>query len=144
MTLYLPHYDSKALGNVIETELARGDVAGWLRNVPRKKWAFTVPYQFNGQDHPMYPDFLVFRRQGKGLVVDILEPHWSIGGDSAAKAKGLAEFATRHGDKFGRIELIIKEGGSLRRLDVNRGDLRDKVRAVGGNEHLRQLFDDLE
>jgi len=127
---------------VVEEELARGKVVvGWLRNVPRKVWAFAVPYTYGGEDHPMYPDFLFFRRQGKGIVVDILEPHSLSHDDSANKAKGLADFALRHGDLFGRIELIIKEKGKLIRLDVNQANMRDKVRAVSSNEHLRQLFD---
>lgn len=127
--------------SVIEAELAREDVIGWLRNVPRKSWAFKVPYTYDGEDHPMYPDFLFFRNQGDGAIVDILEPHSLSHDDSAAKAKGLAEFALRHGDDFGRIELITKEKGKLLRLDVNRGEVRDKVRAVGDNQHLHQLFE---
>ncbi len=127
---------------VIEAELARGgEVLGWLRNVPRKGWAFKVPYVFDGQDRSLYPDFLFFRRQGKGVVVDILEPHSTSHDDSAAKAKGLAEFALRHGDLFGRIELIVREKDKLLRLNVNDSDTRDKVRAVTDNQHLRQLID---
>jgi type III restriction enzyme len=126
----------------VEAELARDDVLGWLRNVPRKSWAFKLPYRYDGDDTAaMYPDFLFFRRQGAGVVVDILEPHRLTQDDSAAKAVGLADFATRHGDRFGRIELIIKEKDKLLRLDVNRGDVRDKVRAVKDNGHLRQLFE---
>jgi hypothetical protein len=90
---------------------------------------------YDGQDHPMYPDFLFFRRQGEGVVVDILEPHSLHQDDSAAKAKGLADFALRHGDEFGRIELIVKEKDKLLRLDLNHGDVRDNVRAVSSNEH---------
>ena len=127
--------------SVVEEELARDDVLGWLRNVPRKSWAFKAPYTYDGEDHPMYPDFLFFRRQGDGVVVDILEPHSLSHDDSAAKAKGLADFALRHGDEFGRIELIIKEGDKLVRLDVNKDDMRDKVRAVSTNQHLRQLLE---
>jgi len=97
-------------------------------------------YTYNGEDAPMYPDFLFFRRQGEGVVVDILEPHSLHQDDSAAKAKGLADFALRHGDEFGRIELIVKEKDKLLRLDVNKGNVRDKVRAVSSNQHLRQLF----
>jgi hypothetical protein len=41
----------------------------------------------------MYPDFVVFRKQGAGNVCDILEPHSLSFEDSAAKAKGLAAFA---------------------------------------------------
>jgi hypothetical protein len=97
---------------------------------------------YDGEDHPMYPDFLFFRRQGEGVVADILEPHSLHQDDSAAKAKGLADFALRHGDEFGRIELIVKEKDKLLRLDVNHGDVRDKVRAVSSNERLRQLLED--
>lgn len=73
--------------------------------------------------------------------MDVLEPHSLNQDDSAAKAKGLADFALRHGDEFGRIELIIKEKDKLVHLDVNDGKVRDKVRAVSNNEHLRQLFE---
>jgi type III restriction enzyme len=125
----------------IEAELAREDVVGWLRNVPRKSWAFKVPYKYDGDDRAMYPDFLFFRRQGEGIVVDILEPHRLVQDDSASKAAGLADFAKVHGDRFGRIELIIKEKDKLMRLDVNDGDLRDKVSGVKDNGHLRQLFE---
>lgn len=127
--------------SVVEEELANDDVLGWLRNVPRKTWAFKVPYTYNGEDHPMYPDFLFFRKQGEGVVVDVLEPHSLSHDDSAAKAKGLADFALNHGDEYGRIELIIKEGDKLIRLDMNKDDVRDKVRAVSTNQHLRQLLE---
>jgi type III restriction enzyme len=122
-------------------ELKNDQVVGWLRNVPRKPWAFRIPYKYDGEEVPMFPDFLVFRRQGAGLVVDILEPHRLTQDDSAAKAVGLADFAVSHGDQFGRIELIIKKKNKLVRLDVNRDEIRDKVRAVSSNEHLRQLFE---
>ena len=127
--------------SVVEEELVNDDVLGWLRNVPRKSWAFKVPYTYDGEDHPMYPDFLFFRRQGEGVVVDVLEPHSLSHDDSAAKAVGLANFALNHGDEFGRIELIIKEGDKLIHLDVNKDDVRDKVRAVSTNQHLRQLLE---
>jgi type III restriction enzyme len=125
----------------VEAELAREDVVGWLRNVPRKSWALKVPYKYDGDDTAMYPDFLFFRRQGEGVVVDILEPHHLNQDDSAAKAAGLAEFAKAHGDRFGRIELIVTEKNTLIRLDVNHAAVRDKVSAVKDNGHLRQLFE---
>jgi type III restriction enzyme len=124
--------------SVIKAELERDDVVGWLRNVPRKSWALTVPY---GEDHPMYPDFLFFRRLGAGIVVDILEPHSLSHADSAPKAQALANFALHEGQHFGRIELIIKDKGKLLRLDVNEDGLRDKVRIVADSRNLRELFE---
>jgi type III restriction enzyme len=127
--------------DVVAAELARGDeLLGWLRNIPRKSWALCIPYDHDG-DRPMFPDFLFFRKQGDGLVVDVLEPHSLNQDDSSSKAKGLADFAAEHGDDFGRIELIIKEKGKLLRLDVNQDAVRDKVRAVSDNQHLKQLFE---
>lgn len=89
----------------------------------------------------MYPDFLFFRKQGDGIVADILEPHRLTQDDSWAKAVGLAEFAVRHGERFGRIEMLIKEKDSLVRLDVNTESIRDKVLKVRDNTRLRELFD---
>lgn len=88
----------------------------------------------------MYPDFLFFRKQGGGVVVDVLEPHATGQDDSWAKAVGLADFAVRHGDRFGRIEMIVSENGKLIRLDVNRESIRDKVLKVGDTTRLRELF----
>jgi type III restriction enzyme len=68
--------------HVIEAEIAREDVIGWLRNIERKPWALAIPYEWGGAMKPMYPDFLVVRRQTAGLVVDILEPHMPALADS--------------------------------------------------------------
>lgn len=133
--------DSSWEREVVNAELLRPDVLGWLRNVPRKSWALKIPYKRDGEDAPMFPDFLFFRRQGGGIVVDILEPHNLSQADSAAKAVGLADFAAAHGDKFGRIEFIVKEKDELIRLNVNDDGVRDKVRAVSDNQHLRQLLE---
>jgi type III restriction enzyme len=124
----------------VEAELKRRGVLGWLRNPSAKSWAFTVPYKLDGEDTPMYPDFLFFRRQGAGIVVDILEPHASSQGDAWMKAVGLAQFARAHGERFGRIEMIVKAKGLLVRLDVNTESVRDKVLKVSDNTRLRELF----
>lgn len=128
----------------VEEELKRDDVLGWLRNQPRKTWSFLVPYEWEGNDVPMYPDFLFFRKDGERIVVDILDPHWGTHEDSGAKAKGLAKFAEDEGHKFGRIEVIVKDGGKtgkLRRLDVNRDDVRKEAVMIDDNSDLRKLFD---
>jgi type III restriction enzyme len=127
--------------SVVGAELENVDVLGWFRNPPRKAWAFTVPYSYGSEERAMYPDFLVFRRQGEDIVVDILEPHWLKQDDAIPKAKGLANFAQRHGDRFGRIQLITRPGDKLLRLDLNREDIRDKVLNLTNNQQLAQLYE---
>lgn len=126
--------------NVIEAEIAREDVIGWLRNIERKPWALAIPYELGGAMKPMYPDFLVVRRQIAGLVVDILEPHMPALSDSYAKAKGLAQFASKHWKDFGRIELIRIEGNDIKRLDLAEPNIRAKVLAVDSNAGLDLVY----
>jgi type III restriction enzyme len=128
---------------VIEEEIARDEVVGWLRNYERKSWALSLPYEYAGKRLPMFPDFFIIRKNDSAYNVDILEPHAATLADSWAKAKGLAEFATKHGDHFGRIELIRMVGNSLKRLDLNDDKNRKKVLAVSNNQHLDQIFDGL-
>jgi type III restriction enzyme len=125
---------------VITAEIARKDVVGWLRNVPRKPWAFSLPYELGGEDRPMYPDFLTVRRDGASLVVDILEPHSPALSDSYAKAKGLARFAAKHAMCFGRIELIRLDAQEIKRLDLIDVATRKKVLAVDSNAGLDLVF----
>lgn len=125
---------------VISTAIGNPDVVGWLRNDPRKPWALSIPYKKGAEDRPMYPDFLVFRRSGSGIVCDIYEPHAPAWADSVGKAKGLAEFALRHGDDFGDIELIAKIGGTLKRLSLNDTEIRDRILTVGTSDELHARF----
>lgn len=127
---------------VLDAALAEKGVVGWLRNDPRKEWSFSIAYKKGGEDRPMYPDLLVFRRDGGGILCDIYEPHALAYEDSADKARGLAEFAKDYGDKVGRIELIAElKKGKLTRLRLDDTDVRDKVLGVVSGEHLRQLFE---
>ena len=125
---------------VIEVEIARENVIGWLRNVERKPWALALPYEMGGEVKPMFPDFLVVRHDGAGLVVDILEPHAPSLADSYAKAKALAQFAAKHWNQFGRIELIRLDGDEIKRLDLAEPDKRAKVLAVDSNAALDLFF----
>ncbi|CAL60892.1 putative DNA or RNA helicase of superfamily II [Herminiimonas arsenicoxydans] len=125
---------------VIEAEIVRADVVGWLRNVPRKPWAFSLPYEFGGENRPMYPDFLVVRAVDDDHIVDILEPHSPALADSYAKAKGLAQFAAKHAMHFGRIELIRVVGKEIKRLDLIDATNRKRVLAVDSNAGLDLVF----
>lgn len=125
---------------VIEAEIARADVVGWLRNVPRKPWALSLPYEMGGEVLPMYPDFLVVRTDGAGHAIDILEPHSPALADSYAKAKGLAQFAAKHAMDFGRIEVIRLVGKEIKRLDLMDATNRKRVLAVDSNAALDLIF----
>jgi len=125
---------------VIEQEIQREDFTGWLRNFERKPWALALPYEYRGQVKPMYPDFLVLRKEAGHLVVDILEPHGDQFADTYAKAKGLAQFAAKHAANFGRIEFIRISDGEIMRLDLADSVNRAKVLSVDSNQALDLIF----
>jgi len=126
---------------VLTQELGRDEVMAWIRNEPRKPWAFSTTYERHGEERAMYPDFLLFRRANGTVVCDILEPHSQRESDSTAKARGLARFAEKHGHEFGRIELIDEVDGEIKRLSLTQSQNLQKVKAVNNDEHLRQLFE---
>jgi type III restriction enzyme len=126
---------------VLNDALAPKAAVAWLRNIPRQEWSFTVPYSHRSETKPHYPDFLIFRKSGSGFVADVLEPHSLSFDDGYAKARGLAEYAKQHGNLFGKIELIAKIKGKMRRLNLNDQTTRDKVLVVSNNEQLAQLFE---
>lgn len=130
---------------VIQAEQANPDFVCWLRNLDRKPWSLTIPYTSNNDEKPMYPDFLIVRRFGNDLVVDVLEPHNQSLEDNLSKAKGLAKYAATE-QKMGRIQLIRVTdgiGGSkhLHRLDLTDSLVRDKVLHCNSNYELTSIFD---
>lgn len=130
---------------VVEEELQNGAVC-WLRNLDRKKWSLEIPYEVSGITTPMFPDLVIVRADSHGYVFDILEPHDPSRKDNYPKAVGLAKFAEKHWDKFGRIQLIrLKKGVDGRehfyRLDMEKTTVRNKVRGITSNEELDRIFD---
>ena len=131
---------------LIKEELAKGAVA-WLRNLDRKKWSLEIPYDVDGVTTSMFPDLLVVRADTHGYVFDALEPHDPSRKDNYPKAVGLAKFAEKHGERFGRIQLIRKAKGADRRehfyrLDMGKLSIRNKVRGVTSNAELDRIFDE--
>lgn len=130
--------------NALEAETLRIELAscvGWLRNLDRKRWSFTVPYERRpGEYKPVFPDFLIFRQDGDRVVIDILDPHGAHLPDAVMKAKGLALYAQTHGHRFGRIELLDRIDGQLRRLNLRDKTTRDQVNAVTNNDGLVALY----
>jgi type III restriction enzyme len=115
------------------------DFVCWLRNLPRRDWAFCVPYEMGGEK-PFYPDFIVVRKKGTGYVADILEPHDDSRLDTWAKVKGLATFADEHEVSFGRLMVGRKLGDSLQVVDVADFRTRERARKMGAPADLEALF----
>jgi type III restriction enzyme len=63
--------------------------------------------------------------------------------DAPYKAKGLAQYAAKHAHKFGRIDLIVVEGGRVKSLNLCDETTREKVLAITTTEQLTQLFTNL-
>lgn len=114
----------------------------WLRNLPRRDWAFCVPYEKAGEK-PFYPDFVIVRNHGKGFVADVLEPHDDSRLDTWAKVKGLAKFADDHEIAFGRLMVGRKIGDTLQVIDVADHKTREKARKMAAPADLEALFADV-
>ncbi|MEH7076979.1 DEAD/DEAH box helicase [Neobacillus drentensis] len=124
----------------IEEEIIKDNVVGWLRNIDRRSWAFTIPYTDGGRTRSLFPDFLVIRKENESYVVDILEPHRDDKDDNWKKAVGLAQFAKDYWNSFGRIQMIRKRGTVLKRLEFNNPVVREHILSVKNNEHLNTIF----
>jgi len=131
---------------VVSEELRNGAVC-WLRNLDRKKWSLEIPYEVSGVTTSMFPDLVIVRTDTQGYVFDILEPHDPSRKDNYPKAVGLAKFAEKHWDKFGRIQLIRQKRGvdgrdHFFRLDMSKTLVRNIVRGITSNEELDRIFDE--
>ena len=125
----------------LDEERRRPDFLGFLRNLDRKRWALSYAYEYDGVKAG-YPDLLVFRSDGSGIILDILEPHLDAG-DAVAKAKGLARFARDHRARIGRVEMLRKTGssGGMVRLRLDDVDIATAVLdQVASSEDLVRLF----
>ena len=131
---------------VIEEEGKQKDFVCWLRNPSRGTWALCIPYEMHGETKAMYPDFIVVRYDPiLSYVVDILEPHSFDFADNLGKAKGLARYAEAE-PRIGRIQLIhpSKDPAGktrLKRLDLAKGSVRNKVLSATNNDDLAKIFD---
>jgi type III restriction enzyme len=134
-------WEARAIG----TEIARGDVVGWLRNPDRKPWSLCAPRLSGTKWVGIYPDFIIFRQTPTGVIADIVDPHLLFDESAPGRAAALAKFASDHGDSFGRIDLLIYESpedAKGKRLNLLDEAIRKKVAVVSSHEHLRLIFTD--
>ena len=131
---------------VIKEESEREDFVCWVRNLPRKPWALTIPYEVGGQVKAMYPDFIIVRNDGQGgYIVDVLEPHDPSRVDNLPKAKGFANYAAKN-QCIGRVQMIREvsdsSGKRYKRLDLTASAVRPKVLNATTNEELTHIFNE--
>ena len=134
---------NKPESKTLESEIGKKSVQGWLRNTDRKPWALCIPYDWKGEKKAMYPDFVIIRSEDGDLTADILEPHAIGFADGPAKAAGLAQFADKHWDRFGRISLILLDGEDAKEVDLANERMRNRVKAFSTIAELQNLFNEL-
>ena len=124
----------------VEPEAHKAATAAWLRNGEREGWAFCVPWRDGNLWRGFFPDFLVAREGNGRLVIDVVDPHDHTKPDAIGKAKGLSDYAAKHGDHFAHIDLIAKIGTRYCRLHLDKSLIRKEVDALGGIDELRNLY----
>ena len=134
--IYLNAWEKEAVGAAAE----KATTIVWLRNGEREGWAFCVPWREGNIWRGFFPDFLVVRKEGKRLIVDILDPHDHTKPDAVGKAQGLSTYASTHGDQLGHIDLIARIGTRYRRLHLDELAIRKEVDAVKSNTELLNLY----
>lgn len=144
-------YAQIALNNweslVLKEEQERDDYICWIRNMPRKSWALTIPYEIGNETKSTYPDLIIVRKENNNYIVDILEPHDPTRNDNLPKAKAFAKYAKANNTILGHIELIRqakdnKLNGQKKflRLDMCKSEVAEKVLKATNNDELDSLF----
>ena len=116
---------------VIDSEIARGNLLAWYRNPTSGRDSMSIAYQDrHGDWRTLRPDFLFFINSHETMRVNIVDPHGAWLPDALAKLRGMARFAEVYGDRFHRIESISRIDGKLRILDFMLPEVRTKVLAA--------------
>lgn len=116
---------------VLDTEIARGNLLAWYRNPTGGRDSMSLAYQDrHGDWRTLRPDFLFFVNTEKGVQANIVDPHGAWLPDALAKLRGMARFADVYGDRFHRIESISRIDGKLRVLDFKLPSVRAAILTV--------------
>ncbi|MDR0481721.1 MAG: DEAD/DEAH box helicase family protein [Cellulomonadaceae bacterium] len=91
--------------HVLKTELNQGGIA-WYRNPSFGRGALAIPYTSTGGVSGCYPDFIFIDAVDGQPRASIIDPHGTHLADAVAKLKGIAEYASKHGLAFHRIQSI--------------------------------------
>jgi len=122
----------------LEAEVKRNGFKLWYRNPKQPSQdSLGIAYQDGDEVKIVRPDFLFFSEiSGKGLVVDIVDPHGTHLSDSLPKLKGMAIYAERHAADYRRVEVIAEVNGKLRMLNLTDAAVRGGVMAAANAKEL--------
>ncbi|MCQ3808758.1 MAG: hypothetical protein KTV16_16045, partial [Acidimicrobiia bacterium] len=105
---------------IINEQLQDPKVVAWLRNERVSgRWRLAIPYKNADGEGLMYPDLLLLRRRNGCLTVDIVDPHSLHLADAVYKLHGLAEYASEHSAKIGRVIAVAEVDEKLCQQDLN-------------------------
>ena len=125
---------------VVNAELGAGAVA-WYRNPTGGEKSLRVPYFDTSGEKSMYPDFIFLEDVGGKIVPSIIDPHNYALADTAPKWRGLSDYASKHGDKFGRIHAVIKTpDGVLKRIDLKDLAVQEALQDAHTGDDIIAIF----
>lgn len=117
---------------VLDQEMEQPGAVAWYRNPSRAtKESLAIAYKDTsaGPYKAVRPDFVFFaQKHDAAIAANIIDPHGHWLGDALPKLKGLANFAEKYGESYGRIEAVSKIGDKLRVLDITKPSVRQTIR----------------
>lgn len=134
--IYLNGWEKASI--VFETE--KETTLGWLRNGDREGW-FCVPWRDGTIQRGFFPDFLLARKDGESIRLDIIDPHDHTKPDAVGKIQGLADYADKHADVLGHVDAIAKIGSKYRRLHLDQSAIRKQVTDLRTLAELKGLYE---
>lgn len=137
--IYLNSWEREGIGQSIGRDAVEPHILGWLRNGEREGW-FCVPWRDGNVWRGFFPDFLVVRREADRTLVNIIDPHDHTKPDALGKAQGLSEYAAKHGDQLGHVDLVARIGTRYCRLHLERSAIRKQIDGARTLPELRSLY----
>lgn len=128
--------------HVLKIESQRSDFTAWYRNPPGGQRALRIPYETTNGFGKMYPDFIILQSRVGGTVSSsIVDPHGQYLADASDKLRGLAQYATKHGDSFSRIISVIKnDKGEFRMLDLKDPTIRKSLKDLRSQDDIENIY----
>ena len=128
--------------HALDVEAARTGFVAWYRNPTGGQRALRIPYETGSGYGKLYPDFIVLHQDDEGDVrPSIVDPHGHHLADASDKMRGLAEYASKHGDSYARIIAVIKNSsGDFRQVDLKDDTVRAALKGIRNKDEIEDVF----